>query len=49
MCSSLKISVIYFKDNSNDLVESKEKQPVTTSEASLSEKNDSENKENVDS
>jgi len=37
------------KDNPEDKVESKEKQPVTTSEASTSEKNDSENKANADS
>ena len=37
------------KDNPEDKVESKEKEPVTTLEASSSEKNDSENKENTNS
>ena len=37
------------KDNQEEKVEPKEKQPVTSSEASTSEKDDSENKENVGS
>ena len=36
-------------DNPEDKVESKEKQPVTTSEVTSSEKDDSENKKNTDS
>ena len=37
------------KENQENVTESKEKQPVTTSESSTSEKNNSENKENAES
>ena len=49
MCSSLKFSIIYFKDNSDVKVESKEKQPVASADTSTSEKNDTETKENTES
>ena len=49
MCSSLKISVIYIKDNLEDKVESKEKQPLKSVEVETSGKDDTKFKENAES